>query len=467
MSKYSKLAKNTSVFFVANFGSKILTFLLVRFYTELLSTEEYGIIDLLNTTASLAFPIITLCVTEAVLRFSIDDDANRGKILTNGLLVTLLGNLAFVLFAPVLFQIETFSSNVIWIYLLTLTNSFYAIVAHFSRGIGNTKLFALSGIIHTILQIGFNILFLIVFSWGIQGYLIASVLANAVTFIFVFVSGRLHLYLIREVDKAYLKTMLVYSMPLIPNSVFWWIMQSSNRYIITYMMSTSDNGLYAVANKIPTLITTISGIFFQAWQISSVEESKSEDKNQFYSSIFRGLSSLLILAASFIMVILQPLHKILTEETYHSAWTCTPFLLCAMVYSCYSSFLGTNYVAMKKTKGVFLTTVLGAVINVGFAFLLISTMGIEGVALATLIAFFATWLTRVFGTKNFVTIEYPILTFWIPSALMLCQASLLTFGIESIIVQLILFAIILAIYSKDIIKAIMLGYRFVVSKTKR
>ena len=41
MGKYNKLAKNTGVFFIANFGSKVLTFLLVRFYTELLrpSTE--------------------------------------------------------------------------------------------------------------------------------------------------------------------------------------------------------------------------------------------------------------------------------------------------------------------------------------------------------------------------------------------------------------------------------------------
>ncbi len=73
MNKYHNLAKNTGLFFISNFGSKIVTFLLVRFYTELLTTEEYGTLDIINTTVNLAIPIITLCVTEAVLRFSIDD----------------------------------------------------------------------------------------------------------------------------------------------------------------------------------------------------------------------------------------------------------------------------------------------------------------------------------------------------------------------------------------------------------
>lgn len=461
MSKYSKLAKNTSIFFIANFGSKILTFLLVRFYTELLSTEEYGIIDLLNTTASLAFPIITLCITEAVLRFSIDDLDNRGKILTNGLLVAVVGNLLFLLSAPVFLKIDTFSENVVWIYLLTLTNSLHAITAHFSRGIGKTKLFAFAGVLHTFLQIGLNIVFLLVFSFGIKGYLISSVLANLLTSIVIFISGRLHRFIIKNIDKKYLKMMLVYSIPLIPNSIFWWVMQSSNRYLITYMLSSADNGLYAVANKIPTLITTISSIFFQAWQISSVEEARSDHKDDFFTQIFKGLSMLLILSTSFILVVLQPVYRVLTEESYYVGWTCTPFLLCAMVYSCYSSFLGTNYVAMKKTTGVFLTTVTGAVVNITLCIILLPIMGLEGTSLATLAAFVITWVSRIFGTRHFVKIKYPFFSFWVPSVLILCQAALLTFGVHSMLVQLAFFIVIVLIYSKDIIKFIKYGYQLI------
>lgn len=466
MNKYSKLIKNTGIFFVANLGSKVLTFFLVRFYTELLSTEEYGIIDLFNTTASLAFPLVTLCITEAVLRFSIDDNENRGKILTNGLTVALLGNLLFVFTAPILLKVATFSENIAWIFLLTISNSIYTIVAHFSRGIGKTKLFASSGLIHTILQIGLNILFLVGFSWGIKGYLRASVWANVLTMLYVFFKGNLRQYIVREFDKKYLKMMVVYSIPLIPNALFWWMMQSADRYAIAYMLSASDNGLYAVANKIPTLITTISNIFFQAWQLSSVEEANSKEKNQFYTKVFQSLSTLLILATSFLMLSLQPLYKLLTEETYYKGWTCTPFLLCAMVYSCYSSFLGTNYVAMKKTKGVFFTTVIGAILNVVLNILLIPIIGLEGTAVATFAAFFVTWISRIFGTRKFVKIKYSIKKFWIPSGIVIVQAIILTFGVKSLLIQLAFLICLIGIYLKDIIELVKYGYSYIVPKRR-
>lgn len=452
MSKYSKLAKNTSIFFIANFGSKVLSFLLVRFYTELLTTAEYGIIDLLNTTASLAFPIVTLCITEAVLRFSIDDEENRGKILTNGLLITVIGNAVFVIAAPLLSKIQVFQDNTAWIFYLTISNSLYTILAHFSRGIGKSKLFAASGLIHTVLQLGLNIVFLVFFQWGIKGYLIASVLSNAVTGIIIFLVGRLHKYVFLNLDGKYLKKMLVYAIPLIPNSVFWWIMQSSNRYVITYMLTSADNGLYAVANKIPTLITTISTIFFQAWQISAVEEANSQSKSAFYTNVFNALSMFVILVASAVMVVLRPVYKILTEATYYAGWTSTPFLLCATVFSCYASFLGTNYVAMKKTKGVFLTTVVGALANLIFNFLLTPVIGIRGTALATLISFIITWGSRAIGTRKFARIQYTARVFWIPIALLIIQAALLTFGLESISVQVVFFVAIIILYAKELIE---------------
>ncbi len=450
MNKYNKLAKNTGIFFIANFGSKVLSFLFVRFYTELLSVEEYGIIDLLHTTASLAVPIITLCITEAVLRFSIDDETNRGKILTNGLFTAVLGNALFVFTAPLLVKVEAFSDNIMWIYLLSVSNSVYMITSHFARGIGNSKLFALSGILHTIFQIALNIILLAGLSLGIKGYLVASVLSNFVVAGYVFFRGNLYRYIIKGIDKKYLKAMLIYAIPLVPNSVFWWIMQSSNRYMITFLLSATHNGLYAVANKIPTLITTISSIFFQAWQISAVEDANSDDRAKFYTNIFQILSSLITIASSGVLIILQPLYKILTEESYYSGWTSVPFLLCATIFSCYASFLGTNYVAMKKTKGVFLTTVIGAVVNVSFNFLLIPYVGIRGTAISTFLAFFVTWLVRAIDTRKFVKIEYSPIQFIIPTFILLLQSILLTFGVETILLQITLFIVIVVCYIRSL-----------------
>lgn len=466
MNKYNKLAKNTCIFFVANFSSRVLTFLLVRFYTEFLSTQQFGIIDIINTTSSLSIPIITLCITEAVLRFSIDDSDNRGKILTNGLFTIVIGNLLFVFTTPILCKFDLFRDNIVWLYLLTITNSLYITVIHFARGIGKTKLFACAGVIHTILQISLNILFLAVYNLNIKGYFIAIIISNIITTAVVFFYGSFYEYMHLNIDGKYYKDMLIYSIPLIPNSIFWWMMGSADKYIINIILTSSENGLYAVANKIPTIITTISSIFFQAWQLSSVEEANSNEKNVFYSNVFKLLSSVMFLAASFVITFIKPLYVIMAEKSFHGGLVCVPFLLCATVFSSYSSFLGVNYVAMKKTKNVFFTTLVGAAVNIILNPFFTKALGIKGTALATMIAFIATWITRAFDTRCFVKIHYSPIYFWIPAFLLVLQSTVMTFITDSIFIQLGFFAVIFVIYFKFILNNLRTVIAFVSNKVK-
>ncbi len=451
MNKYQNLAKNSGLFFIANFGSKIVTFLLVRFYTELLTTEEYGTLDLINTTVNLAIPIVTLCITEAVLRFSIDDIDNRKKIFSLGLTVGIIGNLAFTLTAPLLYHLDFFKDNLLMLYLLTFANTLYIVAAHFSRGIGKTQVFAMGGFLLTILQVGLNILFLLGFNWGVKGYLWALFIAHIVTAVYIFYAAKLYKYIGWNFDKSYLKDMLKYSLPLIPNSVFWWIMQSSNRYVITLMLSSGDNGLYAVANKIPSIISTISNIFFQAWQLSSVDEAKSKDKDKFYSEIFNLTALVLICMSSFIMIVLQPVYRILVEASFYIGWQCTPFLMLAMIFSCFSSFFGTNYVAMKKTNGVFVTTLIGAVVNLALSLVLTHFFGIRGTALATAVGFAVTAAVRAFDTRKFAKISVKMRSFWLPLAVITIQAVLLTVGVTSMVLQSVLFVAILVLCHREFI----------------
>lgn len=431
MNRYKKLLSNSGLFLIANFGSKILSFLLVRFYTEVLTTTEYGIIDVVNTTAGLAYPIVSLCIIDAVMRFAIDDTENREKILSTGILVIGIGNIVFLALSPALKILEFFDSNFSMIYLITLTNCLYMLMAHFTRGIGNTKLFALAGIVHTAIQIGLNLLFLLVFSWGVTGYLLSIIVSNLLITAFLILTGRLYRYITVKPSKKFFLSMLAYALPLIPNAIFWWIMQSADKYAIMYILTNAENGLYSVANKIPTIIATVSSIFFQAWQLSSVDEAQAPDKKEFYSNVFLNSSMPLVIFSSFLITFIRPVFRIIADEAYFEGWVSAPFLMIAMVFSYYSSFLGTNYATMKKTTGVFYTTVVGAVINVILNIALTPLLGIRGTAIATFISFFITWLVRAFDTRKFVSISYPFKTFLAPNALLILQAALMTFGVTN------------------------------------
>ena len=70
--RYKYLIKNTGVLTISNFSSKILTFLMVPLYTNVLTTAEYGTYDLSISTVSLLTPILSLNVVDGVMRYSMD-----------------------------------------------------------------------------------------------------------------------------------------------------------------------------------------------------------------------------------------------------------------------------------------------------------------------------------------------------------------------------------------------------------
>ena len=450
MNKYHKLLKNSGMFLIANFGSKILTFLLVGFYTSVLNTAEYGIADLLISSAGFIVPVITLSISEAMLRFSIDDVDHRANVFSAGLFTIIVGNVVFLFLLPLVSRIQWFSNYYFLLYLLVLSSSILPAGVHFCRGIGKTKLFAISGVFQTLIHISLNLFFLLVLKIGLVGYLLASILCNIATFLLTFFVGKLYQYISFPLDLSIYKEMLQYSIPLIPNSVFWWLMQSADRYVTTGVLGSSANGIYSVANKIPTIIASLSSIFMQAWQLSSVEESKSDNKNTFYSTVFNSLATVLILGSSFLMVVIRPFYSVWVDISFFSGWQCTPFLLMAMVFSCFSSFLGTNYIAMKRTKGVLLTTGLGAIVNMILNIILTPVCGIIGTGFATMASFAITWLIRMYGTREFVKIKYQWLTFILPMLLLLVQSILPSIGINTYIVQSSIFLIIILLTKHQI-----------------
>ncbi|MBQ4037604.1 MAG: polysaccharide biosynthesis C-terminal domain-containing protein [Clostridia bacterium] len=460
MNKYKKLFGNSLIFTVASFGSKILSFLFVRFYTELLSVEEYGIIDVFTTTSGLLYPFLTLSIVEAVLRFSIDDEENRKKTFSLGFFTVLGGNLLLLFALPLFGLSEIFREHAIMLFFISFTSAMNVIFSHFSRGLGKTKIFALGGLIHTGAQIGLNVLFLAGLSMGVQGYFLAQILANLISAAFLLIAGGLHRYFSLSFDGGYYKKMLRYSVPLVPNSVFWWIMQASDRYALIYFLGNGVNGLYAVSGKIPTIIDTFSSIFFQAWQLSSVEEANSEDKAAFYTNVFRFVTSALILLASFIVLLIRPLFQVLVADAYYSAWRCAPMLILASVFSSCSGFVGVNYVAMKKTVGVFWTTLAGAVTNISLNLLLIPRFGMIGAAFATFVSFFVTFVCRAFHTAKFVKIRYGVRTFVIPALILFIQCMALSVGFDTIYLQGVALISLCLIYFEEITLLIRRVLRF-------
>ncbi len=418
MNRYKKLFSSTVILGVGTFSSKLLSFLLVRLYTGVLSTEQYGITDVLITTINLMIPLVSLGITNAVLRFGLEKEQDKTAVFSNGFF-SLLGSFACsLLLVPVFLLIPNVGDYTFYIFLYIFVSLMHTLCAQFSKANQFVMRYAISGLLNTVTLLGCNLLFLLVFEWGIRGYLLSIIAADFVSAVFLVLTGGYYRFVRWKARSHDLwKRMLFYSLPLMPTTAFWWITDSSDRYMITYMLpnGAAVNGLYAAAYKIPTIITVFVGIFMEAWQISFLGESSPLARQRFFSRVFAMYQSVSFVLASGLIVFARLLTAILVAPEYQESWRYIPMLIGASTFSSLVTFFGSIYLIEKKSIHALWTTIVGAGLNIAGNFLLIPAMSgtgemrwAYGAALATLLSYVAVFLIRAIHSRRLIPFRWNV-----------------------------------------------------------
>ena len=402
MNKYQTLAANTILMSVGTFGSKLLVFLMVRFYTGYLTPAEYGTADLITQTANLLIPLVSLDITDAVFRFAAERRGGRTEAFSVGLRVITLGSAGLLLVIALLQGVPAVRAYGFLLASFVIASCCHALCAHFVRARGNTALFAAQGLFNTALFIGLNVLFLAVFHWGIRGYVLSTTVANLITTGLLVFRARLWRYAGLAPRRGLRRQMLRYCIPLIPTAVFWWIMGVSDRYMVKWFLGSDANGIYAVAYKIPTILTILAAVFLDAWQLSAIAESDGDRQAhlRFYGRIWDAFASAVFLCAGGIIALSPLLIRLLAEETYYSAWQYIPVLTLSMAAAAFSNFMGSVYVVTKQSKASFWTSLVGAGSNIVLNLWLIPQIGLQGAAAATFLSCLAVFLIRLVNARQ-------------------------------------------------------------------
>lgn len=426
--KYKTLLSNTFLISLGTFGSKLLTFVMVRFYTGVLTPADYGTADLIMQTANLLLPLVSLGITNGVFRFALDRKEQRRSIFTIGFYTILVGSLILLAALPLLSNSESLREYTLLIGVYTLASCLHSLCAQYIRAEGKTALFAVQGIINTALVIGFNITFLLVFRMGVFGYVMSVVAADGICTLFLVLREKLWKLWLPKPEGQLWNAMLRYSIPLIPATIFWWITSVSDRYMVAYFLGTDANGLYAVACKIPTVLTLLSTIFMEAWQFSAIQEATGDREVhiRFYTQVWSAFLAVMVMAGSVIIVLCRLEIRMLSTQQYYEAWKYIPTLSMAMVFSAFSSFMGSVYVVTEKSRLSLWTALWSALANIFLNSLLIPRIGIQGAAIATLASYVLCFAIRAVTSRRLIpfTLFTPRL---IGSGLLLAIQSLLCF----------------------------------------
>ncbi len=449
MDKYKRLVSNTMIFAIGTFSSKLLSFFLTRLYTEVLDKAQYGVTDLIQQSGNLLLPLVTLGITNAVVRFGLDKGVRKSDVFTTGLLSLLGGAVLLLLISPLLGMVELLSGHIGLLCLFVLVSSLRSLCAQFVRAQNRVKLFAIDGILSTVTTILFNVLFLVVLRWGVFGYIFSIVCSDALSVVFLFVTAKLQRYVaLRGVDFTQSRAMLKYAVPLIPNTVLWWVTNVSDRYIVAAVCGEAANGMYAAAYKIPSLIMLVSGIFMDAWQISAFTEKEGRDR--FYSKVMSTYSALLFVMASGIILCTRFVPHILFAEKFYEAWRYIPLLVVAMVFTCMVNFLGSIYMVEKKSARSLFTAALSAIVNVVLNVWWIPRFGVNGAAAATLVCYLVVFGVRLWDTRRYIRIQWNYLRLIACTVIVLVQTVLLLLEVPLwLLWEVLLFGIVAVFCGKE------------------
>lgn len=403
------LIKNIMLFSVSSFGTKLIYFILVPLYTSYLSTQDYGTVDLINTIVSILIPTLTLGLIESVLRFMIVRQEKKDAILDCAFWVLAIDIIVVCLLGAFgrKFLLLSFEYYVFLVCIFFLS-SLYQILCNFYRGLDLVKYMMFAGIINALVTGLCNILFLAVFKWGINGYLAASLIGICISTLFLYINMLTRHYYrfgFRKIEWNLFHDMIDYGKPLILNGISWWINNSLDRIIIVGIFGASVNGIYAVAYKIPSILSIFQTIFNQAWTVSAIQENDSNDKEIFYSTMYKNYEAGMFLVCGLLILFNMPLAKLLYAKDFFAAWYFTIPLIIAALAGAMSIFVSSIFCAVGNTRIVGSTTMVGAVVNLCLNLILIPKTGLLGAAVATVISNIVIWVIRMSYTKKYVRLN--------------------------------------------------------------
>lgn len=433
--RFGKLFSDTVIMALGTFGSKLLVFLLMPLYTALLSPSQYGTAELITGTANLIMPFACIGITSGIFRFAAEKGTDREGIFSSGVALLGIGFCVTVLLGAVAaFVGAAWRSELLLVVLYVLSADLQAVCAQYVRAIDRTRLFAGQGILNTLLTIGCNLLFLLVFDLGVTGYVLATVVGNLLTTVFLVAAARLwRVFSPARVKRETMRELFRFSLPMVPTTICWLITDLSDRYLVSYFCGEAVNGIYSAAYKIPTVVNLVSGVFMQAWQFSAVVQSTDgEECGRFYSQVFRGFLSVIFIGSGGLILFSPLLCRLLLNAAYHDAWRYMPTLLCAAALESIVSFLASVYMVKKKSMHSFLTAVAGTGLNLLLNCILIprdgALGGALGAAIATLIGYAVVWLLRTVDAPRLLRFRLYLPRQLASIALLLGAAAAMTAG---------------------------------------
>lgn len=451
--KLKQLTKDTAVYGISTILSRFLSFILVPFYSHALGQADNGVVGALYSYIAFLNIIYLYGMDSAYMKYATKYEDRKDDVFSSPF-ISVIATSAFISLLMILFRgtvnsaldITDGYSHLLWYFVLILFfDALSAIPFAWLRIARKAKRFALLKSVNIMVNVGLNLVLLLIFRMGVEAVFIANLAASVLTLILLLPDIAENFRW--RVDTTLFKEMLRFGLPYLPASLASMVIQVIDRPILMQLTDSATAGVYQINYKLGVFMMLFVSMFQYAWQPFFLHNAKEKDAPEIFSRVL----SYFVIAGSIVLVFLSLfienivqisiMGRTFIDSRYWVGLPIVPVVLAGYLFNGIYVNLTAGIFIKEKTKYIPYVTAAGALVNVVVNFSLIPVWGIMGAALAT----FASYVVMATGlymvTRRIYKIEYEysrlIKTFL---SVALTSVALYTFELHSAYLKVLLFA---------------------------
>lgn len=424
-------------YLVGNVFTKLLSFILLPLYTELIAPELYGIYGVNMSIIQLIVPVVYVAVWNAVFRYSAEAELEQGRyrVISTGVPIMLLGTTMCVLVLII--------ANLFWnlgnpylVIIYAIANGWQYYYGYVARSMKDNRIFIISGCVNSTINLLMNWIGIAYFHQGIEVLYYSYIIGTTAQILIIELKFHVWSYCeYRNISRTLLVQLIKFGGPLALNAVMQWLLVGLTQLMIAKMLGTYYNGLFSVAIKFATLISLLVSIFEFAWLEMAYDIVKSANSTVYYKKVINILFVVLMFGSSAMMLSIKLLFPYFIAEAYHECLAIIPYIVYYASANAFSSFCGTIYMSYKSV-----TTLMGSSLVAGGANLLllaflIPNFGFYGALLALVVAGILMMLMRILVLKIKYCISLDVTTELYFTVL--CVATILFYSVDYALVDIV------------------------------
>ncbi|MCR5629813.1 polysaccharide biosynthesis C-terminal domain-containing protein [Eubacterium sp.] len=390
------LLSGTFVYLIGNAAVALLQLIMLRFITGNVNSEGYGYYDTIVKIDNLITPMLTLQISDAVFRFVLKgDNKDKIKAITNGSFIIIIGIILTEFGVAIIGKFFIAFPHSFLVALYIISTNIFSFYQKLARAVGANLSYVKSNLIKAFLYLVLQVVLIYYFKLKVESLFIATILST--TFCLFYLEWKIKARKridIKAINLSYLKKMLIYSIPLVPNTMLWWFSSSVNSLYISTKIGLDSNGIYSVAGKFSSIIVMVTSVFNLAWQESAIKEYGSDSGKTFYNEVYKMFYRLICCAVIVCIPIMQLFLPHMIDVSYYDAIRYAPILVIGAGLSSTYGFFGQMYGAIGKTKGAAITTFYGVFTNLLIILIFTKYIGLWAPTLAVVCSSFVIMIMR-------------------------------------------------------------------------